>query len=94
MNTKPMTRTEVQELSTELTDKMAADVFETNDDITEIISQALAKQKEHDYMTAVLLVKHHTVTWPTELDGQLWNERMTSLLNGLTVAFGFDGENE
>ena len=64
------------------------------DDITELVNQALAKQKEVDYLTAIGLVKRHLVTWPTEANSELWNERVNNLLNSLTVEFGFDGENE
>ena len=64
------------------------------EELTEIISNALIQQKEADYMTVVHLIKQHSVAWPENIDSQLWNERMDKLLNGLTIAFGFDGENE
>jgi hypothetical protein len=55
--------------------------------ISEHIDSLLSKQKEIDYILATETIKEYLVTWPSNVDSQLWNHRLESLLKRLDEKF-------
>ena len=53
----------------------------------EQIDSLLNKQKEIDYILATETIKEYLVTWPSNVDSQLWNHRLESLLKRLDEKF-------
>ena len=54
----------------------------------EQIDSLLNKQKEVDYLLATETIKEYLVTWPSNVDSQLWNHRLESLLKKIDEKFG------
>lgn len=50
--------------------------------------------QEQSYLLAVKVVKNQLIPWPTNVDSETWNNRVTNLLSRLCIEFGYDGENE
>jgi hypothetical protein len=55
--------------------------------INEQIDSLLSKQKEIDYILSTETIKEYLVTWPSNVDSQLWNHRLESLLKRLDEKF-------
>ena len=55
--------------------------------ISEQIDSLLNKQKEVDYLLATETIKEYLVTWPSNVDSQLWNHRLESLLRKIDEKF-------
>jgi len=53
----------------------------------EQIDSLLSKQKEVDYLVITTLVKEYLVTWPSNVDSKLWNNRLESLLKKIDEKF-------
>ena len=54
----------------------------------EQIDSLLSKQKEVDYILVTETIKEYLVTWPSNVDSQLWNHRLESLLKRIDEKFG------
>jgi hypothetical protein len=55
--------------------------------INEQIDSLLSKQKEIDYILVTETIKEYLVTWPSNVDSQLWNNRLESLLKKIDEKF-------
>lgn len=55
--------------------------------ISEQIDSLLSKQKEIDYILVTETIKEYLVTWPSNVDSQLWNNRLESLLKKIDEKF-------
>ena len=55
--------------------------------ISEQIDSLLNKQKEIDYILVTETIKEYLVTWPSNVDSQLWNNRLESLLKKIDEKF-------
>ena len=55
--------------------------------INEQIDSLLSKQKEIDYILVTETIKEYLVTWPSNVDSQLWNNRLESLLKRIDEKF-------
>ena len=55
--------------------------------ISEQIETLLSKQKEVDYILATEIIKEYLVTWPSNVDSKLWNNRLESLLKKIDEKF-------
>ena len=55
--------------------------------INEQIDSLLSKQKEIDYILVTETIKEYLVTWPLNVDSQLWNNRLESLLKKIDEKF-------
>ena len=55
--------------------------------INEQIDSLLSKQKEIDYILVTETIKEYLVTWPKNVDSQLWNHRLESLLRKIDEKF-------
>jgi archaellum biogenesis ATPase FlaH len=55
--------------------------------ISEQIDSLLSKQKEIDYILVTETIKEYLVTWPLNVDSQLWNNRLESLLKRIDEKF-------
>ena len=55
--------------------------------ISEQIESLLSKQKEIDYILVTETIKEYLVTWPKNVDSQLWNNRLKSLLRKIDEKF-------
>lgn len=55
--------------------------------ISEQIDSLLSKQKEVDYILVTETIKEYLVTWPKNVDSQLWNHRLESLLRKIDEKF-------
>ena len=55
--------------------------------INEQIDSLLSKQKEVDYILVTETIKEYLVTWPSNVDSQLWNHRLESLLRKIDEKF-------
>ena len=55
--------------------------------ISEQIDSLLSKQKEIDYILVTETIKEYLVTWPSNVDSQLWNHRLESLLRKIDEKF-------
>ena len=55
--------------------------------ISEQIESLLSKQKEIDYILVTEIIKEYLVTWPKNVDSQLWNHRLESLLRKIDEKF-------
>ena len=55
--------------------------------ISEQIESLLSKQKEIDYILVTETIKEYLVTWPSNVDSQLWNNRLESLLKKIDEKF-------
>ena len=53
----------------------------------EQIDSLLNKQKEVDYILVTETIKEYLVTWPSNVDSQLWNNRLESLLKKIDEKF-------
>ena len=53
----------------------------------EQIDSLLSKQKEVDYILVTETIKEYLVTWPSNVDSQLWNNRLESLLKKIDEKF-------
>ena len=53
----------------------------------EQIDSLLNKQKEVDYILVTETIKEYLVTWPSNVDSQLWNNRLESLLKRIDEKF-------
>ena len=53
----------------------------------EQIDSLLSKQKEVDYILVTETIKEYLVTWPSNVDSQLWNHRLESLLKKIDEKF-------
>jgi hypothetical protein len=53
----------------------------------EQIESLLSKQKEVDYILVTETIKEYLVTWPSNVDSQLWNHRLESLLKKIDEKF-------
>jgi hypothetical protein len=53
----------------------------------EQIESLLSKQKEIDYILVTETIKEYLVTWPKNVDSQLWNHRLESLLRKIDEKF-------
>lgn len=54
---------------------------------SEQIDSLLSKQKEVDYILVTETIKEYLVTWPSNVDSQLWNNRLESLLKKIDEKF-------
>lgn len=54
---------------------------------SEQIDSLLSKQKEIDYILVTETIKEYLVTWPSNVDSQLWNNRLESLLKKIDEKF-------
>ena len=55
--------------------------------INEQIDSLLSKQKEIDYILVTETIKMYLVTFPQNVDSQLWNHRLESLLKKIDEKF-------
>jgi len=55
--------------------------------INDQIESLLSKQKEIDYILVTETIKEYLVTWPKNVDSQLWNHRLESLLRKIDEKF-------
>ena len=55
--------------------------------INEQIDSLLSKQKEIDYILVTETIKMYLVTFPQNVDSQLWNNRLESLLKKIDEKF-------
>ena len=55
--------------------------------ISEQIDTLLSKKKEIDYILVTETIKEYLVTWPSNVDSQLWNNRLESLLKRIDEKF-------
>ena len=55
--------------------------------ISQQIDSLLSKQKEVDYILVTETIKEYLVTWPKNVDSQLWNHRLESLLRKIDEKF-------
>jgi hypothetical protein len=53
----------------------------------EQIDSLLSKQKEIDYILVTETIKMYLVTFPQNVDSQLWNNRLESLLKKIDEKF-------
>lgn len=63
-------------------------------DLFDIDTDKNEMTQEQCYLLAVKTVQDALIVWPENSDSKLWNQRVTSLLGNLCLAFGYDGENE